>query len=98
MAGTIQNLKQDAVAQIYFFGKKKTTSKRSHLGERAEQLPESVVLHLYFFPKEGDDEVCVTQQNIGFVRILTSFLLLGNKIASLLTSCYIQSLAKSLKK
>lgn len=57
MAGTIQNLKQDAVAQIYFFGKKKTTSKRSHLGERAEQLPESVVLHLYFFPKEGDDEV-----------------------------------------
>ena len=97
MAGTIQNLKQDAVAQIYFFGKK-TTSKRSHLGERAEQLPESVVLHLYFFPKEGDDEVCVTQQNIGFVRIFTSFLLLGNKIASLLTSCCIQSLTKSLKK
>ena len=32
--------------------------------------------------------VCCILQNIGFVRIFTSFLLLGNKIASLLKSCW----------
>jgi len=50
VAGTIQNLKKDTVAKIYK-KKKKTTSKRSDLGERAEQLPECVFLHLYFFSK-----------------------------------------------
>jgi len=42
--------------------------------------------------------VCCILQNIGFVRIFTSFLLLGKKIASLLKSCCIKLLAKSLKK
>ena len=42
--------------------------------------------------------VCCILQNIGFVRIFTSFLLLANKMASLLNSCCIQLLAKSLKK
>lgn len=65
MAGTIQNLKQDAVAQIYLKKKKKkTTSKRSDLGVRKDQLSECVFLHFYFFPKEGDDEVYVTHYRL----------------------------------
>ena len=39
--------------------------------------------------------VCCILQNIGFVRIFTSFLLLGNKVASLLTATAMKT---SLKK
>lgn len=72
--------------------------------ERAEQLPECVFCTYIFFQRKETMKfvsptiVCCILQNIGFVRIFTSFLLLGNKIGSLLKSCCIQLLAKSLKK
>lgn len=66
MAGIIQNLKQDAVAQICL--KKKTTSKRkkkdSNRWSEQSNCQSVFFLHLYFFPKEGDDEVCVAHYRL----------------------------------
>lgn len=67
MAGIIQNLKQDAVAQICL-KKKKTTSKRKKKKTRIDGASRAIAsvcfLHLYFFPKEGDDEVCVAHYRL----------------------------------
>lgn len=94
MAGTIQNLKQDAVAQIYL------KKKKLPLREASEQSNcHSVFFCTYIFFQRKETMKFVSPTIICcFLRIFTSFLLLGNKIASLLKSCCIQLLAKSLKK
>ena len=67
MAGIIQNLKQDAVAQICL--KKKTTSKRKKKDSNrwSEQSNcQSVFFALIFFSKgrRRDDEVCVAHYRL----------------------------------
>lgn len=63
MAGIIQNLKQDAVAQICL-KKKKTTSKRKKKDSNRWSEQSNCQRVFFALPKEGDDEVCVAHYRL----------------------------------
>lgn len=106
MAGIIQNLKQDAVAQICLKKKKLPLreKKKTRIDGASRAIARVCFLHLYFFPKEGDDEVCVAHYRLlystehWFCSDFHVILVAWKQNASLLKSCCIQLLAKSLKK